>query len=129
MTEEKKPLILKLKVMDMLDYMNDRLNNFPKKEWRGLSARIQDAGYKMLEITADIGNGFYTMANLSNFDKEKNRMEAYLEYALRRKYITNHQYMTWGGMVTELGKINGGLTNALKLTLQQQGKPPAKKRY
>lgn len=120
MEYEKKPLILKAKVMDMLDYMSDRIRNFPRSEWRGITPRIQEAGFEMLSIASDIGNGFYTLTTLGSFDRQKNHMEAYLEYAHHRKYLTDHQYITWGAKITELGKINGGLTNALKANLNAQ---------
>ncbi len=109
-----KDLILKEKVCDMLDYMRDRLKNFPREERSGITPRIRAAGYDMLEIAKDIGNGFYTMTNLKAFDKRKNAMEAFLDYSLRSGYITPHQHKTWGAMLTEIGRINGGLIKTLE---------------
>ena len=108
-------LILKEKVCDMLDYMRGRLKNFPREERSGLTPRIRTAGYEMLEIAADIGNGFYTMSNLKAFDRKKNAMRAFMDYALRCGYLTPHQHKTWGAMLDEIGKINGGLTKALEV--------------
>lgn len=119
---ENKNLILKEKVADMLDYMRDRLKNFPKEERSGITPRIRATGYDMLEIASDIGGGFYNMTHLKAFDRKKNALEAYLNYALRCHYITPHQHKTWGGMVSEIGKINGGLTKALEAA------QPARKR-
>lgn len=107
-------LILKEKVCDMLDYMRDRLKNFPREERSGITPRIRMAGYEMLEIAADIGNGFYTMTNLKSFDRKKNAMNAFMDYSLRCGYITPHQHKTWGAMLSEIGKINGGLMKALE---------------
>ena len=107
-------LILKEKVCDMLDYMRGRLKNFPREERSGITPRIRTAGYEMLEIAADIGNGFYTMTNLKAFDRKKNAMLAFMDYALRCGYLTPHQHKTWGAMLDEIGKINGGLTKALE---------------
>lgn len=107
-------LILKEKVCDMLDYMRGRLKNFPREERSGITPRIRTAGYEMLEIAADIGNGFYTMSNLKAFDRKKNAMRAFMDYALRCGYLTPHQHKTWGAMLDEIGKINGGLTKALE---------------
>ena len=107
-------LILKEKVADMLDYMRDRLKNFPRDERSGITPRIRATGYEMYEIASDIGGGFYNATHLKAFDKKKNAMEAYVNYALRCKYITPHQHKVWGGMVAEIGKINGGLTKALE---------------
>lgn len=109
-----KELILKEKVCDMLDYMRDRLKNFPKEERSGITPRIRAAGYELLEIASDIGNGYYTQTNLKAFDRRKNAMSAFLDYSLRCGYITPHQHKTWGGMLTEIGKINGGLMKALE---------------
>jgi hypothetical protein len=107
-------LILKEKVCDMLDYMRGRLKNFPREERSGITPRIRTAGYEMLEIAADIGNGFYTMTNMKAFDRKKNAMLAFMDYALRCGYLTPHQHKTWGAMLDEIGKINGGLTKALE---------------
>lgn len=111
---DRRDLILKEKTCDMLDYMRGRLKNFPREERSGITPRIRATGYEMLEIAADIGNGFYTMTNLKAFDKKKNAMEAYLNYSLRCQYLTPHQHKTWGAMLSELGRINGGLTKALE---------------
>ncbi len=115
-------LILKEKVCDMLDYMRDRLKNFPREERSGITPRIRSAGYEMLEIAADIGNGFYTMTNLKAFDRKKNSMNAFMDYSLRCGYLTPHQHKVWGEMLVEIGKINGGLIKAL------EGKAPAQPR-
>lgn len=109
-----KELILKEKVCDMLDYMRDCLKNFPKEERSGITPRIRAAGYELLEIASDIGNGYYTQTNLKALDRRKNAMSAFLDYSLRCGYITPHQHKTWGGMLTEIGKINGGLMKALE---------------
>lgn len=109
-----KDLILKEKVCDMLDYMHDRLKNFPREERSGITPRIRAAGYEMLEIASDIGNGFYTLTSLKAFDRKKNAMQAFMDYSLRCGYITPHQHKTWGGMVAEPGRINGGLTKTLE---------------
>jgi len=111
---EGKDLILKEKTADMLDYMRGRLKNFPREERSGITPRIRSAGYEMLEIAADIGNGFYTMTNLKAYDRRKNALKAFMDYALRCGYITPHQHKTWGAMVEELGRINGGLIKALE---------------
>ena len=116
------PLILKTKTEDMLLYMKDRLKNFPKEERSGITPRIRNAGYEMLEIATDIGHGFYQMTTLKAYDRSKNHMEAYLNFSLRAGYITPHQHKTWGEMVSELGKINGGLTNALEATIAAKKK-------
>lgn len=108
-------LILKEKVCDMLDYMRGRLKNFPREERSGITPRIRAAGYEMLEIAADIGNGFYTMTNLKALDRKKNAMLAFMDYSLRCGYLTPHQHKTWGMMLEEIGKINGGLTRALEV--------------
>ena len=121
--EDKKPLILKTKTEDMLLYMKDRLKNFPKEERTGITPRIRNAGYEMLEISTDIGHGFYTTTSLKAYDKAKNHMEAYLNFSLRAGYITPHQHKTWGEMITELGKINGGLTTALEAIIAAKKKP------
>lgn len=106
-------LILKKKTEDMLEYTDDRLKNFPKEQRYSLTVRIRNAGYDMLEIASDVSGGFYTMTSLKAFDRAKNHMEAYLNYAQRRQYITAHQFMEWGKRVDELGRINGGLIKAL----------------
>ena len=111
---DKQPLILKVKTEDMLLYMRDRLKNFPREERNGIIPRIRNTGYEMLEIATDIGHGFYTTTSLKAYDRAKNHMEAYLNYSLRAGYLSPHQHKTWGGYVTELGKINGGLTGALE---------------
>ena len=119
--EDRKPLILKEKTADMLMYACDRLKNFPKEERNdGITPRIRNAGYEMLEIATDIGHGFYTITSLKAYDRQKNHMEAYLNFALKRQYITPHQHQTWGKMIDELGKINGGLTNSLETKQQKQ---------
>lgn len=105
---------LKEKTCDMLDYMRGRLKNFPREERSGITPRIRNTGYEMLEIAANIGNGFYTMTSLKAYDKAKNSMNAFLNYALRCGYLSPHQHKTWGAMVDELGRINGGLTKALE---------------
>lgn len=109
-----KDLILKEKVCDMLDYMRDRLKNFPREERSGITPRIRATGYEMLEIASDIGNGFYTATNLKAFDRKKNAMMAFMDYSMRCGYITPHQHKTWGAMLAEIGRINGGLTKALE---------------
>lgn len=109
-----KDLILKEKTCDMLDYMRGRLKNFPREERSGITPRIRATGYEMLEIAADIGNGFYTATNLKAFDRKKNALAAYLNYALRCGYVTPHQHRVWGEMLGELGRINGGLTKTLE---------------
>ena len=109
-----KDLILGEKVSDMLIYMKDRLKNYPREERSGITPRIRAAGYEMLEIASDIGNGFYTLTTLKAFDRKKNAMQAFLKHSLRCGYITPHQHKTWGAMVAELGRINGGLTKALE---------------
>lgn len=117
---ERQPLILKEKTIDMLLYMKDRLKNFPKEERSGIIPRIKNTGYEMLELASDIGNGFYTMTTLKAYDRQKNHMESYLYFSLKAKYITPHQHKTWGEMVVELGRINGGLTKALEAKQQAQ---------
>ena len=107
-------LKLKEKTCDMLDYMRDRLKNFPREERSGITPRIRATGYEMLEIAANIGGGFYTMSSLKAYDKAKNAMNAFLNYALRCGYLTPHQHKVWGAMVDELGRINGGLTKTLE---------------
>lgn len=107
-------LILKEKVCDMLDYMRDRLKNFPKAERSGITPRIRAAGYEMLEIAGDIGNGYYTMTNLKAFDRRKNAMVVFMDYSLRCGYLSPHQHKVWGEKLTEIGKINGGLMKALE---------------
>lgn len=115
-----RPLILKEKVCDMLDYMRARLKNFPRDERSGITPRIKMAGYEMLEIAADIGNGFYTMTNLKAFDRKKNAMNAFMDYALRCGYISPHQHKVWGSMLAEIGRINGGLIKALETRQQKR---------
>ena len=107
-------LILKEKTCDMLDYMRGRLKNFPRDERSGITPRIRATGYEMLEIASNIGNGYYTMANLKAYDRAKNALNAFLDYSLRCGYISPHQHKVWGTMVAELGRINGGLIKTLE---------------
>ena len=106
-------LILKQKVLDMLPYMEQRLANFPKEQRYGITVRIRSAGYDMLELASDIGHGYYNATSLKAVDKRKNAMLAFMDYALTRRFISPHQHKTWGRMLVEIGRINGGLMKAL----------------
>lgn len=106
-------LILKQKVLDMLPYMEQRLANFPKEQRYGITVRIRSAGYDMLELASDIGHGYYNVTTLKTFDRRKNAMRAFVDYALSNRIITPHQHKVWGGMFAEIGRIVGGLHKTL----------------
>ena len=105
-------LILKTKILEMLPYLEDRLGGFPKEQRYGLTIRIRDAGYDLLELSGDVANGYFNTTTLKNLDRRKNAMLTYLDYALKRKLLSPHQHQVWGKYLVEIGRIIGGLMKA-----------------
>jgi hypothetical protein len=106
-------LAIKTKILDMLPYMDDRLKNFPREQKMSLTVRIRNTGYDMLELSSNIASGYFNASTVNALDKKNAELKLYIEYAMKRQYISTHQYKVWLAMLVEIGMMIGGLKKAL----------------
>ena len=103
------------KVYDLLLYLYPVLAQFPKFEKFALQLHIKTALFEILKSTIR----FYktsTKSHIYNADVELQTLKTLvrLSHDLEYKAMSNHRYEVTSGKLKEIGKIMGGIIEAIK---------------
>lgn len=101
-------LVILQKVMDMMEYAYQALQQYPKYEKFALVTDIKRTMDTMLERIIEAQKKYYKKTTLQDLDVEIGKLKAYLRLSHQLRFLPTKKYEVWSGMVVEIGKMLGG---------------------
>ncbi len=108
-TEASSPLILHVKLEELIKYSHIALQQFPKKEKYQLCADIKNSLYEALHLTIRMEKRYHKKTTLQDIDTEIDFLRTLIRLSYNLKYITIGHLEAWMSQADEAGKIVGGL--------------------
>ncbi|MGI6691114.1 MAG: diversity-generating retroelement protein Avd [Christensenellales bacterium] len=101
-------LMILQKVMDMMEYAYQALQQYPRYERFALVTDIKRTMDTMLERIIEAQKKYYKKTTLQDLDVEIAKLKAYLRLSHQLRFLPTKKYEVWSGMVVEIGKMLGG---------------------
>lgn len=108
------PLILQIKLEELMKYTHIALQQFPKMEKYQLCADIKAALYTAMHLTIQMEKRYYKKTTLQDLDIAIEELRVLVRLAFNLKYISAGHLNDWMSQVDEAGKIVGGLIKTFK---------------
>ncbi|MCD7857718.1 MAG: diversity-generating retroelement protein Avd [Clostridiales bacterium] len=100
--------ILLKKIIEMMLYAYQVLQNFPKAEKFCLAADMKRCMDTEMELVIEADNKHYKKTTLQTLDTANKKLKKYVLLAFKLRFISPKQYKHWTAMLAEIGKIIGG---------------------
>lgn len=108
MAKKEDTLVLYSKLESLLFYAKNLLIKYPKSEKFDLCTDIKNSCYKMLELVMRAlkeKNNQQRLKYLTDCDVELAIQKTLVRISYKMKYITDKNFMTWGNLLEEIGRI------------------------
>lgn len=110
----KNPLMLQVKVFDVMLYAHKVMKQFPKDEKFQLVAAIKETEKLTMHMIIDMEKKYAKKTVLQKIDTELEYMRVLVRLAYKCEYINEHRRHVWIGHIDEAGRILGGLIKHFK---------------
>lgn len=105
----KRDFILWQKAEDFVEYLFPILDRFPKHEKFALTTRIKNHCYEILETIIRTNKSRNKAKGLYEIDTQLEMLRWLIRHSHVRKYLSHRSYEHASKLVSELGRITGGL--------------------
>lgn len=102
------------KIIDMMEYAEPILNQYPKYERYGRVLDIKRCMDDMMERTIEANKKYYKKTTLQELDVAIDKLRHYIRLSYRLKFINFQKYKTWSGKTNEIGKMLGAWMQSVK---------------
>mgnify|MGYP003571323115 CR=1 FL=1 len=120
-TEEyRKRLYVREKVEDMIAFAKPFLVQFPHTE-RVLATTIEEEMYSLLRLCVTAECGYKYKTTLQEIDVSQKTLQHYIRLAKIKQILSMKHYGSWSERLVEIGKMVGGLLEAVRQPAQHRG--------
>ncbi len=102
------------KIMDMIEYAEPVLNQYPKYERYGRVLDIKRCMDTMMERAIEANKKYYKKTTLQELDVAIEKLRNYIRLSYRLKFINYKKYQYWSGLTNEIGKMLGKWMQSVK---------------
>ena len=100
--------------MDMIEYAEPVLNQYPKYERYGRVLDIKRCMDTMMERAIEANKKYYKKTTLQELDVAIEKLRNYIRLSYRLKFINYKKYQYWSGLTNEIGKMLGKWMQSVK---------------
>ncbi len=105
-------LVLYQKLNDMADWLFPIVDRFPRAEKFALCTQIKNSVYALMKLTIRAQKAREKLRWLYEVDIELEILRSLIRHAHVRKYLSHKKYETVSKMLSEVGRVLGGLIKA-----------------
>ena len=107
---EPKPLLIKLKIEQMIIWSNSPIKNFPRHEKYVMGAEIRKSMYQLLRLVIKANRQHHRKTTLLEVDVELDFLRSLVAEASdpSKRYVSRNQYKTWSEHLAVIGRLVGG---------------------
>ena len=118
--EYRKRLYTREKVEDMIVFAKPFLVQFPRIE-RVFATTIEAEMLRLLRLCVTAECGYSYKTTLQKMDASQKTIQRYIRLARTKQILSVKHYGSWSEKMVEIGKMVGGLLEAVRQPAQQRG--------
>jgi len=119
--EYHKKLEITQQVEDMIDFAKPFLMQFPRTEKYVFAAAIEQEMYTLLRLCVAAECGYKFKTTIQEIDVSQKTLRRYIRLAHTRHVLPLNHYNSWSKKLRDIGKMVGGLINAVNQPAQHRG--------
>jgi hypothetical protein len=105
----KNPLMLRVKMLEIMSYSHEVMKQFPKSEKYQLVSSIKESERTAMHLIIGMEKKYAKKTSLQNIDIELEYLRDLIRLAYQCQYINTRRRHVWIGHIDEAGRILGGL--------------------
>ena len=118
--EYTKRLETRQKVEDMIVFAKPFLVQFPRIE-RTFATAIEEEMYTLLRLCVAAECGYKMKTTIQEIDVSQKTIQRYIRMAKAKQVLPMNHYKSWSERLREIGKMVGGLLQAVNQSAQHRG--------
>lgn len=106
-------LMIRQKVIDMIEYGHTAVRQFPKAERHVLGAEIRHAMWQLLRLVVVCNKRYHKKTTMQDLDAELDLLRCQIRVATSLGYLEFRRYEHWSKLNDEIGRMIGGWMKSL----------------
>lgn len=109
-------LLIRQKVLDMIEYGHAAVRQFPKSERHVLGAQIRNTMWQILRLVVVCNKRYHKKTTMQDLDAELDLLRCQIRVAMTLAYLEFRRYEHWSKLNDEIGRMIGGWMKSLDKT-------------
>lgn len=101
------------KTYDMMQYLHQTLQQYPKAEKYGLATDTKNAAYELMRLLITANKRYHKKTTMQDADIQLDILRHLIRLGKDMKFMSLKRFEVLSGMTTEIGKMIGGWMKSL----------------